>query len=59
MSVNDVTPKDKDCVQTDFGPGRTILITSPDKTCMVYNSDIHTFKVNTMAEAGAPNYLAN
>ena len=59
MSFENVTPKDKDRVQTDFGPGRVLLITSPDETCMVYDSDMQTFKANTMAEVGAPNYLAN
>ena len=59
MSFENDTPKDKDRVQTDFGPSRVLLITSPDETCMVYDSDMQTFKANTMAEVGAPNYLAN
>ena len=59
MSVDEESPKDNDRVKTDYGPGRALLITSPDKTCMVYDSDIQTFTANTQAESGAPNYLAN
>ena len=43
MSVEDEPPDNQDCMQKDFGPGRALLITSPDKTCMVYDTDIQTF----------------
>ena len=59
MSVEDELPDNQDHVQQDFGPGRALFITSPDKTCMVYNTDIQTFQSKTLAESGAPNYLAN